>query len=153
VARIFISHSSRDEAAAGRIIAWLKGQGFEEVFLDIDKHAGIPPGAAWERTLYREIARAHAVILIVTANWHASRWCWAEFTQARALGKAIFPIIEAPTGETLVAPDIQHLDLTSDREGGLERLARALDAIAREQHDFPFDAGRPPYPGLLALQE
>ena len=126
MARIFISHSSRDDESAGRIIAWLKAHGFEEIFLDIDKHGGILPGAEWERTLYREIARSQAVILIVTANWHASRWCWSEFTQARALGKAIFPIIETPTGETMVAPDIQHLDLTSDREGGLERLRASL---------------------------
>ena len=153
MARIFISHSSRDHEAAGRIITWLRAQGFEEIFLDIDKDAGIQPGAEWERTLYREIARAHAVILIVTAHWHASRWCWSEFTQARALGKAIFPIIETPTGETLVAPDIQHLDLTLGRDEGLKQLARALDAIAREQHDFPWDTSRPPYPGLLAFQE
>lgn len=153
MARIFISHSSRDHEAAGRIITWLRSQGFEEIFLDIDKDAGIQPGAEWERTLYREISRAHAVILIVTAHWHASRWCWSEFTQARALGKAIFPIIETPTGETLVAPDIQHLDLTLGRDEGLKQLARALDVIAREQHDFPWDPSRPPYPGLLAFQE
>jgi len=153
MARIFISHSSRDAESAGRISAWLGSQGFEEIFLDFDKHAGIQPGADWERTLYSEVARSHAVILIVTANWHASRWCWSEFTQARALGKAIFPIIEAPTGETIVASDIQHLDLTSDRKAGLDQLARALEAIAREQHDFPWDGSRPPFPGLFAFQD
>ncbi|MGE0036139.1 MAG: TIR domain-containing protein [Xanthobacteraceae bacterium] len=153
MARIFISHASRDREAAEQIAQWLRSQGFEELFLDIDKDAGIQPGAEWERTLYREIARAQAVILIVTSNWHASRWCWSEFTQARALGKAIFPIIETPTGETLVAPDIQHLDLTRGREAGLAQLARAIDTIAREQHDFPWDPSRPPYPGLLAFHE
>ena len=68
---------------------------------------------------------AEAVILILTKNWFDSKWCFAEFTQARALGKAIFPLIEAPTGETLVSPDIQHLDLVKDREGGLARLRRS----------------------------
>lgn len=153
MARIFISHSNRDANTADRLCAWLRSEGFEDVFLDIDKHAGIQPGADWERTLYRELSRAHAVVLIVTANWHASRWCWAEFTQARALGKAVFPIIETPSGETLIASDIQHLDLTSDREGGLERLASALNALTRDRHDFPWDASRSPYPGLLALHE
>jgi len=111
VARVFISHSSRDEPQAGRLLEWLRAQGFTETFLDFDKHAGIAPGSDWERTLYREIARAEAVILILTANWFESKWCFAEFAQARALGKAIFPIVETPTGETFVAPDIQSLDL------------------------------------------
>ena len=87
---------------------------------DFDKHAGLAPGSDWERTLYREITGAEAVILILTKNWFDSKWCFAEFIQARALGKAIFPLIETPTGETFVSPDIQHLDLVKDREGGLE---------------------------------
>jgi hypothetical protein len=90
----------------------------------------IPPGADWERTLYREVEQSQAVIIIQTPNWLASKWCFAEFTQARSLGKAIFPAIEAPTGETLISPDIQALNLMSDREGGLERLKRELVRIA-----------------------
>ena len=33
---------------------------------------------------------------MVTPNWLASKWCFAEFVQARATGKAIFPIIFTP---------------------------------------------------------
>jgi hypothetical protein len=154
MARIFISHSGRDNEAAGRIKAWLKGQGFETTFLDFDKEGGIPPGADWERTLYREVEQSQAVIIIQTPNWLASKWCFAEFTQARALGKAIFPVIEAPTGDTLISPDIQSLNLISDRQGGLERLSRELVRIALDaQGGFAWDAGRPPFPGLLAFQE
>ena len=154
MARIFISHSGRDNEAAERIITWLKGRGFDTAFLDFDKDSGIPPGADWERTLYREIEQSEAVIIIQTPNWLASKWCFVEFTQARALGKAIFPIIETPTGDTLISPDIQALNLLSDREGGLEQLARQLTRIALDaQGGFPWDAGRPPYPGLLAFQE
>jgi TIR domain len=154
MARIFISHSGRDNEAAERIITWLKGRGFDTAFLDFDKDSGIPPGADWERTLYREIEQSEAVIIIQTPNWLASKWCFVEFTQARALGKAIFPIIETPTGDTLISPDIQALNLLSDREGGLEQLARQLTRIALDaQGGFAWDAGRPPYPGLLAFQE
>jgi len=96
MARVFISHSSRDNELAERIKTWLGEQGFETPFLDFDKHAGIPPGADWEKTLYREIERSEAVIIIQTPNWLESKWCFAEFTQARALGKSIFPIIETP---------------------------------------------------------
>ena len=46
MARVFISHSSRDREQAEEIFAWLKAQGFEQGFLDIDKHQGIPPGGA-----------------------------------------------------------------------------------------------------------
>src|SRR5215475_11993962 len=154
MARVFISHSSRDKEPAERIKAWLNEQGFEAPFLDFDKHAGIPPGADWEKTLYREIERSEAVIIIQTSNWLESKWCFAEFTQARALGKPIFPISEEPTGDTLISPDIQTLDLRSDRAGWLERLSRELTQIALDaQGGFSWDAQRPPYPGLLAFQE
>src|SRR5450631_3724314 len=121
--------------------------GFESAFLDKDKTSGIPPGADWERTLYREVEQSQAVIIIQTPNWLASKWCFAEFTQARALGKAIFPAIEAPSGDTLISPDIQALNLLRDREGGLEQLARQLTRIALDaQGGFAWDATRPPYP-------
>src|SRR5215469_1027548 len=126
MARVFISHSSRDRELTERMRHWLNEQGFEAPFLDFDKHDGIPPGADWEKTLYREIERSEAVIIIQTPNWLESKWCFAEFTQARALGKPIFPIVEAPTGDTLIAPDIQSLNLLKDRDGGLEQLAREL---------------------------
>lgn len=154
MARVFISHSSRDSEPAARIKTWLHEQGFDTPFLDFDKHAGIPPGADWERTLYREIEISEAVIIVQTPNWMESKWCFAEFTQARALGKAIFPVIETPDGDSLISPDIQALDLRKDREGGLERLARQLTQIALDaQGGFAWDASRPPYPGLLAFQE
>jgi WD40 repeat protein len=136
------------------MMAWLASQGFENAFLDKDKTTGIPPGGDWERTLYREVEQSQAVVIIQTPDWLASKWCFAEFTQARALGKAIFPAIEAPTGDTLISPDIQTLNLMSDREGGLERLKRELVRIALDaQGGFAWDANRPPFPGLLAFQE
>src|SRR5258705_9051661 len=144
MARIFLSHSSKDGQQADRLLAWLRAQGFTDTFLDIDKHAGLMPGDDWERRLYREIAASEAVILILTANWFESKWCFAEFIQARALGKAIFPIIETPTGESFVSPDIQHLDLVKDPGGGLARLRAELTRPApKARGRFPRDAGRP----------
>ena len=154
MAHIFISHSSRDAEQAARLLACLHANGLVETFLDFDKHAGLAPGADWERTLYREIVGAEAVILILTKNWFDSKWCFAEFTQARALGKAIFPLIEEPTGETFVSHDIQHLDLVKDREGGLARLAAELtELVVNARGGFGWDHTRPPYPGLLAFDE
>src|SRR5271156_876036 len=154
MARIFISHSSRDEEAAAKMKAWLASQGFETAFLDFDKDGGIPPGNDWEKTLYREVEQSQAVIIIQTPDWLASKWCFAEFTQARALGKEIFPIIETPADGARIGPDIQALNRTRDREGGLESLARELVRIALDaQGGFRWDASRPPFPGLLAFQE
>src|ERR1700735_5382172 len=154
MARIFISHSSADNDQAAQMKAWLASAGFESAFLDKDKTTGIPPGADWERTLYREVEQSQAVIIVQTPNWLASKWCFAEFTQARALGKAIFPAIVAPTGDTLISPDIQALNLLSDRDGGLERLKRELVRIALDaQGGFTWDSNRPPFPGLLAFDE
>jgi hypothetical protein len=58
------------------------------------------------------------------------------FAQARALGKAIFPVIDAPSGgERLVGNDLQVTDLLADREGGLERLSRSITQIALQSPD------------------
>ena len=133
---------------------WLDGQGFEQVFLDFDKHAGIPPGSDWEKTLYREIERCEAVVIILTPEWFDSKWCFAEFTQARALGKAIFPVIEKPVGDRLISSDLQHLNLLEDREAGLDQILKELSQIAlNAQRGFPWESDRPPYPGLLAFHE
>jgi WD40 repeat protein len=154
MSHIFISHSSRNGEQATRLLTWLHAHGFVETFLDFDKHAGLAPGADWERTLYREMAGVEAVILILTRDWFESKWCFAEFTQARALGKAIFPVIESPTGDTFVSSDIQHLDLVKDREGGLARLATELtELVVNARGGFGWDSTRPPYPGLLAFDE
>lgn len=154
MARIFISHSSRDNSEAGDLFAWLKSRGFEHGFLDIDKHLGIPPGERWEQRLYDELERAQAVILLLTTNWFDSKWCFAEFAQARSRGKAIFPLIASPDGDQFVGDDLQKLDLTRDRESGLEQLASRLTEVALlSQGGFDFPPGRAPYPGFLAFDE
>ena len=154
MAAIFISHSSADKEPAERMKHWLAEIGFDQVFLDFDKHQGIPLGSDWERQLYQEMGRCHAVLLIVTQNWLSSKWCFAEFTQARALGKSIFVVIETPKGETMVAADLQVCDLTIDPEGGRERLRLALEgALLVAQSGFAFPRDRAPYPGLVSFEE
>ena len=154
MARVFISHSSRDAGPARELFDWLKSQGFERGFLDIDTDHGIPPGAKWEQTLYEELERAEAVILLLTRNWFDSKWCFAEFAQARSRGKAIFPVIVSPDGDQYVGDDLQKVDLTKDRQNGLERLSNRLTEVALlSQSGFDFPPGRAPYPGFLAFDE
>ncbi len=154
MAQIFISHSSADGTEAAELLEWLRSHGFGSTFLDFDDERGIAPGEKWESTLYREISACDAVILILTPNWFQSKWCFVEFAQARALGKAIFPLVETPTKEKFIGDDIQLLDLVKDREGGMDRLRAELTQIAMNRRGgLPWDNKRPPYPGLMAFEE
>ena len=54
---IFISHSSKDMAAATDLIVRLRGQGHRSVFLDFGQEAGILVGRQWERELHQRLAR------------------------------------------------------------------------------------------------
>jgi WD40 repeat protein len=154
VAQIFISHSSVDATEAAELLEWLRAQGFASTFLDFDDERGIAPGEKWESTLYREISACDAVILILTENWFHSKWCFVEFAQARALGKAIFPLVETPTKEKFIGDDIQLLDLVKDREGGMDRLRAELTRIALDgRGGLKWDQQRSPYPGLMAFSE
>jgi hypothetical protein len=159
MARVFLSHSTRDTAAAAELKAWLEGQGFAPAFLDFDKHSGIPAGADWERTLYEQIQRCQVLVILQTPNWSASRWCFAEFTQARALGKPIFQVVESDeaAAEEPIAADLQRLDLRHDRPAGLEQLRRELERFAlQDQGGFPWpppsDPNRSPFPGLMVFE-
>src|ERR1700750_946061 len=107
---IFISHSSLDGPVSDTMKAELGKLGFEQVFLDFDKDSGIGAGENWERRLYEELTRCHAVILVLTPNWLASPWCRIELAQARALGKVILPVICAPLGTGYVLPEVQAVD-------------------------------------------
>ncbi len=134
--------------------AWLEQQKHTSLFLDFDPETGIHAGSDWEETLYQKLRQCQAVIALLTPNWLASKWCFAELVQAREKGKAIFPVKVQPCDARGVFGDIQHIDLTSDPDEGYQRLSRGLiergldpDAI------FDWDPRRPPYPGLMAFAE
>jgi WD40 repeat protein len=113
-------------------------------------------GSDWEQTLYRKLRRCQAVIALITPSWLGSKWCFAEIVQAREKGKAIFPVRVAPCDPGGLLADLQHIDLTTDANDGYRRLALGLkDRGLDPSRIFPWDpeAGRPPYPGLLAFQE
>src|SRR5262245_3778808 len=132
VPSIYISYSRVDQEIAAEVKALVNKLGFEQVFFDLDESHGIAPGADWERKLYENLARSHAVILVLTPNWVASKWCFVELTQARALGKAILPIIAKPLGDRFVLPDLQAIAVDAWTEDGTARLRRALESIGAD---------------------
>ena len=151
---IFISHSSKDNAAAAELKAWLQQQGYTSLFLDSDPDAGIGVGDDWEQVLYRKLRQCRAVIALVTPNWLESKWCFAELTQAREKGKYVFIAKAAPCNDQQVLPRLQHVDLTKDPEQGFRRLAGGLRAKGLDPRDtFILNADRPPYPGLICFEE
>ena len=90
---------------------------------------------------------------MLTPNWLDSKWCFAELTAARALGKVILPVMCAPIGERHVLPEIQSVDLIDWNADGLDRMEQRLHAIADElARGFPLDPHRPPFPGIHAFE-
>ncbi|MCB1935624.1 MAG: toll/interleukin-1 receptor domain-containing protein, partial [Nitrosomonas sp.] len=58
MASIFLSHNTKDKAAAQQLKAWLEAEKRNHyVFLDDDVQTGIKGGADWERTLYEQLRR------------------------------------------------------------------------------------------------
>src|ERR1700722_7300487 len=150
---IFISHSSLDRQLADDIKKALDRFGFEQVFLDFDKVSGIDAGENWERRLYEELERCHAVILMLPPNWLALKGWLSALTQAGAPGKVILPILCKPLGERFVLPEIQSVDLLDWNAGGLDKLEQRLRTITNElARGFKLDPNRPPFPGIHAFE-
>jgi hypothetical protein len=153
---VFVSHSSRDNAAAARLADRLRSSGFEAVFLDIDPEDGLQAGQLWEKELYRKLKLSGAVVVLCSAASMGSKWCFAEVTQAKALGKTVVPLrIEAcPVDGVLL--DRQFIDQTELGEAAaFERVLTGLRAAGLDPNDsFAFDATkRAPYPGMLAFEK
>ena len=182
MSRIFISHSSANNAAALALASWLDANGWSDYFLDIDDNRGIAPGERWIAALASEVYRCEAVIFLVSPAWNASKQCFAEFFDAKKLGKRIFGVIVAPIPlsqlpEQMTA-DWQVCDLTDASDpvsfsvarlpfvpetavsfprAGLEALARGLEKAGLDASTFVWppdgEPNRSPYPGLHAREE
>ena len=156
---IFISHSSKNNAEAVAVRDWLRGEGYGETFLDLDPEHGLAPGQRWEEELQKAGERCLAVVVLVSPDWCASKWCFHEFKFAKALGKKIFPVLVQPTpwGELPLelTSQFQMANISSPelREDGLTRLRFGLQRAGLDPKHFRLAEGRPPYRGLKALEE
>ena len=154
MARLFISHSSRNNAKAIEVRGWLAANGWDDVFLDLDPERGIVAGQRWKEALQQAAYRCEVVLALVSAEWLASGWCKSEIDAARLMGKKI---IVALTGVDksqipLDLLDEQCIDLSGDPQA-YRRLAEGLKHAGLDPLSFPFEAGRRPYPGFAYFEE
>ncbi len=161
MADIFLSHSSADHDAADRIRSWLKRDRESwSVFLDQHARDGIRAGQSWQDRLHGELQSCRLVLAIITPDWLASRWCFAEAVTATFRGKGFVGIVpgDLPAGALDAAPPIVHerqrqpIDLASG--AGWDELLDALDRSGLDPSRwFSIPDGVGPYPGFLAFEE
>jgi WD40 repeat protein len=160
---LFISHSSRNDERAVRVRDWLRENGWNDVFLDLDPVAGLAPGQRWQEELKAAGERCAAVVVLVSPDWVASRWCQTEFLVAVQLGKKIFGVLieKTPFAELPLelAAHFQLADVSAPEleEDGLARLRLGLVRAGLHPRDFPWppphQPHRSPYRGLGSLEE
>jgi TIR domain len=97
MSRIFLSHSSANNAEAIAIRDWMIAHGWDDVFLDLDPERGLKAGERWQEALKRAAERCELVVFLVSPVWAASKWCLAEFLLAKGLNKRVFAVIVEPT--------------------------------------------------------
>jgi hypothetical protein len=101
VSRIFISHSSENNAQALVLARWLAQEGWDDIFLDLDPERGLKAGERWEEALRDAADRCEAVIFLVSRAWLGSEWCRDEFRLSRHLRKRLFGVLieDVPTSD------------------------------------------------------
>ena len=177
---LFISHSHSDNIAALAVASWLKENGWDDYFLDVEPARGLTPGERWQEALKAAADRCEGVLFLISPAWRDSRWCLAEFLLAKQLGKVIFGVLVEETSlDTLpkeMTAEWQLCDLVAGTarrafrvdhdpipvtevsfgESGLQRLKLGLQKAAFGAASFawppPQDPDRSPYRGLKPLE-
>jgi serine/threonine kinase PknH len=138
---IFITYSSRDEAAVAGLLTALR-QAHEQIWLD-EQLAG---GQQWWGVILEQIRASDVFVIAFSQHWINSKPCQAEFDYARALNKSILPVQVGPVDSMRANPlaSTQIIDFQSpDTAAGIQ-LMYALNA-SRDQ-GTPLPNPLPPEP-------
>ena len=109
MARVFVSHASRDRELAGEVFGRLGAAG-HDLFFDEDLRAGLAVGERWQDRLFERLRWTDAVLCVVTSAYLASAWCSAEVGIAVSRGSRVLPVlVEAGVRHPLLS-GIQHVD-------------------------------------------
>jgi WD40 repeat protein len=153
VGEIFISHASADRAVATRIGEGIRESG-HSIFLDSDRVDGIDPGAAWQRTLFRELRICDAVVFLNSRGGQESMWCHSELVVATELGKRVYSLDLGPDlSPHPLLRSLQSIRFDSTIDASIRQLVRSLDSdgLAGSARLRWEPGRRPPYPGLAAM--
>jgi WD40 repeat protein len=182
VGKIFISHSSANNAEALAINDWLAEQGWGDVFLDLDPKRGLVAGDRWQAALKAAAEQCELILIMISPEWAKSRWCLAEFLLAKQMNKQILGVLVKPTpiadlpveltaewqlvdlsapdtgwSVTLSPPRFEPETTVSFSGTGLARLRSGLEKAGLDATTFLWppehDLGRAPYRGLLPLDQ
>jgi WD40 repeat protein len=154
MSRLFISHSSLNNDKAIEVRNWLIGNGWDDIFLDLDPERGIAAGQRWKEALQKAAYRCELVIALVSPEWLSSSWCKSELDAARLMGKKVIALLigidksQVPQDLT----DEQFIDLTGDPQA-YPRLKSGLKRAGLDPTSFAFEPGRRPYPGFASFEE
>src|SRR6478672_27342 len=176
--RVFLSHSRWDSREAMAVKAWLVEHEpglADEIYLDLDPHTGIRPGARWKQALQQANARCEVVICLLSKHWLNSRECQVEFRYAESLHKAILCARLEPVPDANITSEWQRCDLFPNHRPttevdiadggepvvldrvGLQQLLDGLHTVGIAAEHFPWpppdDPDRAPYRGWAPLEE
>jgi hypothetical protein len=126
--RIFLSHSSNDDALASALLAGLTKRRLN-AFTDHDEKQGIVPGEAWLAALSRQLKHADAVLILISDAWRLSQWCQVEYKTAKLLDKPVIPVVIG-AGHGDIEPSVQRVVL-QPRAGPTEAQLDAIVARCR----------------------
>jgi hypothetical protein len=177
MAVLFLSHASKDDTAASALEAWLRANGFTDIFVD---HHSIAGGDKWREKLRESASACRVVVCLITESWLASHECFGEFVAACYMGKRLIPLfllrpapnlddeckkrlakvlaedqginLDASLGENGV------LDLAADHEVSRQlkialRAGGALSRVGLDPEAFAIDRKlrQMPFPGLTSF--
>jgi TIR domain len=157
VARLFISHSSRNNDRAIRLQDWLAKNGWDDVFLDLDPERGIAAGQRWKEALQKAAYRCEVVLALVSKDWLASSWSKSEVDAARLMGKKVIVALVG-IDKSEVPPDLtneQFIDFSNDaqayrrlkdglKRAGLDRRVSLLKQAAGPTPDLHISRRKTP---------
>src|SRR4051812_28551374 len=149
MARVFVSHASKDADLAAEVHRWLVDGG-QEAFLDQDLSNGILAGEEWQRRLHERLRWADAMVCVLTSAYIESPWCSAELGIAQSRGSRLLPLrAEAGVRHPLLN-SVQYVDMTTDAAGARARMAEALLQVDTAG-GYGWSDDRSPFPGLRPL--
>jgi hypothetical protein len=121
---IFISHASADKPIIDHFFDLVQtgcNIRLEDIFCTSIDGAGIETGSEFVDWIHRHIHFADLVILVVTPNYFASKFCVAEMGAAWALERNVFPMILPNMPRDIGAVMIGRQTAVID-QGGLDDL-------------------------------